>query len=155
MDGTNPKPRIRVVAAVLELGPCAPPCPAHLVASDGAWRDGRFLIARKAPGKRMAGAWELPGGKLEPGETPEAALVREIDEELGLTVEPGVHVATNEHEYDFAVIILDAWRATIVGGDWTLLDHDRVAWIDRDNASSFAGELAPADVALVAALLAN
>ena len=48
--------------------------------------DGRVLLAQRPPGKAMAGMWEFPGGKVDPGETPEAALIRELDEELGLDV---------------------------------------------------------------------
>ena len=47
-------------------------------------RDGRVLLAQRPPGKSMAGLWEFPGGKVEPGETPEAALIRELEEELGI-----------------------------------------------------------------------
>ena len=50
--------------------------------------DGRVLIAERPPGKTMAGLWEFPGGKIEPGETPETALIRELHEELGITVKP-------------------------------------------------------------------
>ena len=49
-------------------------------------RDGRVLLQRRPPGKAMAGLWEFPGGKLEPGETPEAALIRELGEEIGIEV---------------------------------------------------------------------
>jgi 8-oxo-dGTP diphosphatase len=48
--------------------------------------DGRVLLAQRPPGKSMAGLWEFPGGKVDPGETPEAALIRELDEELGISV---------------------------------------------------------------------
>ena len=47
-------------------------------------RDGRVLLAQRPEGKPMAGLWEFPGGKIEPGETPETALIRELDEELGI-----------------------------------------------------------------------
>lgn len=48
--------------------------------------DGRVLLARRPPGKPLAGLWEFPGGKVEPGETPEAALIRELEEELGIHI---------------------------------------------------------------------
>ena len=51
-------------------------------------RDGRVLLQRRAPGRQMAGLWEFPGGKVEPGEVPEAALARELGEELGIEVGP-------------------------------------------------------------------
>jgi 8-oxo-dGTP diphosphatase len=50
-------------------------------------RDGRVLVQQRPPGRSMAGLWEFPGGKLEPGETPEAALIRELAEELGIEVD--------------------------------------------------------------------
>lgn len=52
-------------------------------------REGRVLVQQRPPGKPMAGLWEFPGGKIEPGETPEAALARELHEELGIAVTPG------------------------------------------------------------------
>ncbi|ODP37891.1 (deoxy)nucleoside triphosphate pyrophosphohydrolase [Sphingomonas turrisvirgatae] len=63
----NPTPLIVVAAALIDA-------------------EGRVLVQRRPPGKPMAGLWEFPGGKLDPGETPEAALCRELGEELGITV---------------------------------------------------------------------
>lgn len=58
----------------------------HVVAAALVDADGRVLVQRRPEGKAMAGLWEFPGGKIEPGETPEAALVRELEEELGIVV---------------------------------------------------------------------
>lgn len=56
----------------------------HVAAAALVDADGRVLLQRRPPGKPMAGLWEFPGGKIDPGETPEAALVRELEEELGI-----------------------------------------------------------------------
>ncbi|HWK36474.1 (deoxy)nucleoside triphosphate pyrophosphohydrolase [Sphingomonas sp.] len=59
----------------------------HVTAAALVDGDGRVLVQQRPPGTAMAGLWEFPGGKIEPGETPEAALIRELDEELGIGVE--------------------------------------------------------------------
>lgn len=146
--------RIHVVAAVLTAGPLAPPCPSLWLRAGSSERgESAFLVARKAEGKRLAGLWELPGGKIEAGEHPSETLVREIEEELGLIVTPGAHVATHAHRYDFGTVVLEAWRGTIVGGAWRLTDHDLYAWVGAPEA--LAMDLAPADIPLVEALLAR
>jgi 8-oxo-dGTP diphosphatase len=147
--------RIRVVAAILEPGPGAPAIPEdwRAPASHAEGQGGMWLLARKAAGKKLAGLWELPGGKIEADESAGAALEREIAEELGLVVEAGDWVATSEFAYDFGVVVLEGWRARVVGGTWRLVDHDLLAWVDAANAGHF--ELAPADVPLLGALLAN
>lgn len=74
---------------------------------------GRVLLAQRPPGKHLAGLWEFPGGKLEPGETPQQALARELHEEIGITVlhaEPLIRVPWRHDERE---LLLDAWR---VGG---------------------------------------
>jgi 8-oxo-dGTP diphosphatase len=80
-DAAGPTRRVRVVAAVV-------------------WRDGRVLMTRRPPGGPLGLQWEFPGGKIEPGETPEHALVREVREELGVAATPGRTLAT--HRYDYA-----------------------------------------------------
>src|SRR5436853_675135 len=62
--------------------------------------EGRFLIGQRPRGVPLAGLWEFPGGKIEPGETPEAAAVRECLEETGLAVEPLFQYPTQRHHYD-------------------------------------------------------
>lgn len=93
----EPTPRLRVVAAVV-------------------WRDGRMLFTQRPPGGPIGLAWELPGGKIEPGETPEAALVRELDEELGVRAIAHETVATERHDYAHGTRVEVIFiRATLAG----------------------------------------
>jgi len=82
--------------------------------------DGRFLLAQRPGGKPYEGYWEFPGGKLEPGETVEAALARELHEELGLDITACVRWHVLEHDYPHAYVRLHfckvtAWRGDPVG----------------------------------------
>jgi 8-oxo-dGTP diphosphatase len=70
------------------------------VAAAVVWRDGRVLMTRRPPGGPLGLKWEFPGGKLEPGETPEQALVRELREELGVGASPQGTLAVESHSYD-------------------------------------------------------
>jgi 8-oxo-dGTP diphosphatase len=94
---------------------------------------GRLLAARRSAPPELAGRWELPGGKVEPGETPEAALVRELREELGITAEP---VARVPGEWPLkAPYVLQVWTARLLpgSGDPTpLQDHDALRWLTPD-----------------------
>jgi len=93
-------------------------------------RDGRVLAARRTEPPELAGQWEFPGGKVEPGETPGQALVREIAEELGVAVrldhwlEPEVDIAGGW--------VLTVGVARIVEGTPTLSDHDEIRWLGPD-----------------------
>ncbi|GAW50945.1 NUDIX hydrolase [Nocardioides sp. PD653] len=93
-------------------------------------RDGRVLAARRTTPPEAAGRWELPGGKVESGETPDAALVREIAEELGCTVEvvawlPGAAAIGAGHTLSVAL-------ARIVAGEPVPHEHDAVRWLGPD-----------------------
>jgi len=117
------------------------------VVSDGS---GRILAARRAPGQRLAGKWEFPGGKIEPDEEPRACLEREIREELGVEIRAGELVAESRYDYEHARIALEAYHAELVSGDFTLSVHDRIAWIERESLGDF--DFAPADLPVVEAL---
>jgi 8-oxo-dGTP diphosphatase len=89
---------------------------------------GTVLLARRAGGKAQAHLWEFPGGKIEPGETPEACLARELAEEFGIAVEVGEHLLTTRHAYPHVTIELHAYAVRYCGGTFHLTDHDAVVW---------------------------
>jgi len=114
--------------------------------------NGRLFIARRAPGEALAGFWELPGGKLEPGETPQACLERELLEEFGMCAMAGVEVGRTTYSYahgEFELIALAVERTS----DFTLRVHDQAAWLLRDEVGDTM--FAPADVELVAQIISS
>jgi len=113
----------------------------------------RFLACRKKPGKPLEGHWEFPGGKIEPGESPEQALAREIREELNLIAEVGQKVTTTTYEYDFATIELTTFYCTLVDGDLRLTDHDATKWVTSTEAAHLTW--APADIPAVEAIASS
>ncbi|MCT1618627.1 (deoxy)nucleoside triphosphate pyrophosphohydrolase [Janibacter hoylei] len=105
-----------------------------------------ILCAQRGKGP-LAGLWEFPGGKVESGETPEAALEREISEELGCSVLVGERITTTWHEYDFAVIVLTTFYCQLLIGEPRLTEHHEVKWVSPKDLSHL--EWAPADVPAV------
>ena len=94
--------------------------------------DGRaFLLAQRPQGKVYAGYWEFPGGKVEPGESVRQALVRELQEELGITVTAASPWLTRQFTYPHATVRLNFWRVTAWNGEIGItapLEHSAVAW---------------------------
>ena len=123
----------------------------HVVAAVIADARGRILLARRTEGRDLAGLWEFPGGKREPGETPEQALARELHEELGIVATIGAPVIAVPHRYPHKRLLLDvrrvaAWKGTLKG-----LDGQALAWVPPHKLASYA--MPGADRPVVAALL--
>lgn len=107
----------------------APPGPLHVVAAV-IEHDGRVLACRRRAGKADAGKWEFPGGKIEPGETPAQALVREIQEELSVTIEVVGELTTDDTAVGDRTIRLTCLNATLTADPpQSSTDHDALRWL--------------------------
>jgi len=114
--------------------------------------DGRVLIARRPEGKAMAGLWEFPGGKLQAGETPEAALVRELREELGIDTKGSclAPIAFASHAYEDFHLIMPLYVCRVWRGNVTAREGQELAWVRPARLADYP--MPPADQPLVAML---
>ncbi len=110
--------------------------------------EGRVFIARRRHGARQGGKWEFPGGKLEPGETPEACLRRELKEEFSVDARIGASLGCNVHRYDFGTVALTAFRVEEIRGAIRLNEHQEARWVAAEALADF--DFAPADLPFVA-----
>lgn len=94
---------------------------------------GRILLARRPEGKPMAGLWEFPGGKVEPGETPEQALVRELQEELGIIVDEKnlKPITFASYRYPDFHLLMPLFECRIWNGTLAPLEAQAIKWVDR------------------------
>ena len=111
------------------------------------WEGDRFMICQRPADKARGLLWEFVGGKVEPGETKEAALVRECREELAITVKPGDVFMEVTHEYPDLTIHLTLFHASIAQGEPQLLEHADLKWITVDEVDKF--DFCPADVVIL------
>jgi 8-oxo-dGTP diphosphatase len=111
--------------------------------------DGRVLACERAEPVEVAGRWEFPGGKVEPGETEREALVRECEEELGVTVEVGTRVG-EDVPLGHGRAVLRVYTATLTDGTPKALEHADLRWLSEEELDSVLW--LPADAPIVAAL---
>ncbi|EQM33383.1 (deoxy)nucleoside triphosphate pyrophosphohydrolase [Rhodococcus erythropolis] len=104
------------------------------VVAGAIFRGGRLLLAQRTSPPALAGRWELPGGKVEEFETPQAALARELREELAVEVRCGTRIGVDVQLS--AGSVLRAYRAELVSGEPVALDHAQLAWVDADELLS-------------------
>ena len=111
--------------------------------------DGRVLLARRPEGKTMAGLWEFPGGKLGPGETPEAALIRELKEELGIDVSAAclAPFAFASHEYEHMHLLMPLYLCRRWKGTPAPRENQALAWVRPQKLADYP--MPPADRPLI------
>jgi 8-oxo-dGTP diphosphatase len=115
--------------------------------------DQRVLLAQRPAGKAMAGLWEFPGGKLEPGERPEAALIRELREEIGITVaEPCLAPLTfASHAYETFHLLMPLYICRRWEGQVIAREGQALAWVRPNKLRDY--EMPPADIPLIPHLI--
>ena len=109
--------------------------------------DGTKILATRRGSGNMAGQWEFPGGKIEPGETHQEALKREIMEELGIIISPDSFLLTIEYDYPEFHLVMHCYKCTILFGAPRLLMHSSAMWISPQELDNL--NWLPADIQVV------
>ena len=115
--------------------------------------DKRVLIAQRPPGKALAGLWEFPGGKLEPGERPEATLIRELHKEIGITVKEAclAPLTFASHAYDDFHLLMPLYMCPRWEGEIIAREGQKLAWVCADKLRDY--KMPAADIPLIPHLI--
>lgn len=116
-------------------------------------KDDKILIAKRKSGGKLPDKWEFPGGKVEAGESTQACLTREMQEEFGINVRIGQFMGESVYHYQHGSIRLLAYLARWQGGDFSLKDHTDYAWVQSDQLEEF--DFTPADLPFVHKLVSG
>jgi 8-oxo-dGTP diphosphatase len=114
-------------------------------------KDGKILIAKRRKNDPLKDKWEFPGGKIEPNETPEECLRRELYEELGIDTKIGEFICSNKYDYSHISIELLVYRVYHLTGEFKANDHEEIKWVTPSDLSSY--EFPEADAPVVDKLL--
>lgn len=110
-------------------------------------RDGNRIFATQRGYGEFKDGWEFPGGKVEPGETPQEALKREIEEELETEIEVGEYLTTIEYDYPSFHLSMKCYWCRIIEGRPVLLEHEAARWLGKDELDSV--DWLPADITII------
>ena len=115
-------------------------------------KDGRVLLAQRPPNKPMAGLWEFPGGKVEDGENPEDALIRELNEELGIDTWGSclAPLSFASHSYEDFHLLMPLFACRKWIGTPMAIEGQVLKWVSKNNLKNYA--MPPADIPLIAAI---
>ncbi|MFA5085604.1 MAG: 8-oxo-dGTP diphosphatase MutT [Candidatus Omnitrophota bacterium] len=116
-------------------------------------KGGRILIAQRRRGRTLGGRWEFPGGKIEPGETPETCLKRELKEEFDIESEIGQFIIASRFRYCLVPIELLAYRVKHLSGEFKVNEHEEIRWVFPSELGSY--DFMPADHSIVKILQNN
>ncbi len=122
----------------------------HIEVVAGIIKDGDKIFATQRGYGEFKDGWEFPGGKMEPGETPQQALARELKEELAVDVNVGDFLCTVDYDYPTFHLTMHCFYCSLVGGELTLLEHEAAKWLNMSELHTV--NWLPADVEVMKAL---
>ena len=125
----------------------------HIEVVAGIIKDGDKIFATQRGYGEFKDGWEFPGGKMEPGETPQQALARELKEELAIDVNVGDFLCTVNYDYPTFHLTMHCFYCSVIGGELPLLEHEAAKWLNMLELHSV--NWLPADVEVVASLERN
>lgn len=122
----------------------------HIEVVAGIIKDGDKIFATQRGYGEFKDGWEFPGGKMEPGETPQQALARELNEELAVDVNVGDFLCTVDYDYPTFHLTMHCFYCSLISGELTLLEHEAAKWLNMSELHTV--NWLPADVEVVKAL---